>query len=85
VYRLLSTAAALWQVVSRTVTLAGGLGIALTLGLAASNQQLPRLFTSDPEVLLLMSGLMPVVVASQATNALAFAWDGVLFGAGGFK
>lgn len=67
------------------VGMAGALGLVLTALMAAASPQLPGMFTSDAGVLALMQFALPFVVATQAINALAFAWDGVLYGAGGFK
>jgi Na+-driven multidrug efflux pump len=72
-------------VISRVIAMAASLGVLLTAVLALSSDQLPRLFTADPEVLQLMGAALPFVVATQGINALAFAWDGVLFGAKGFR
>lgn len=33
----------------------------------------------------LLTGVMPVLVVTQPINALAFVWDGALFGCGGFR
>jgi hypothetical protein len=51
-----------------------GLGLALALGLALP--AIPGLFTQDAEVLQLLAALLPLVVASQPINSLAFVWDG---------
>jgi Na+-driven multidrug efflux pump len=75
----------LLQVVSRCVGMSAVLGGALAVALAAARGSIPGLFTTDPGVLLLVHALLPWVVASQPINALAFVWDGVLFGAGGFR
>lgn len=65
--------------------MAGVLGGALAVALAAARGSIPGLFTTDPAVLLLVHAVLPWVVASQPINALAFVWDGALFGAGGFR
>jgi hypothetical protein len=72
-------------VVQRCVRMAGLLGCGLALVLGLSRDALPGLFTHDAAVTQLVAALLPVVVASQPINALAFVWDGVLFGAGGFR
>jgi len=74
------------QVVRRAVAMSAALGLALGAGIAVASAPLARLFTSDPLVLSLLQGtLMPIVAATQPLNALAFALDGVLYGAGGFR
>lgn len=73
------------QVVDRCVAAAAALGCCLALALGVGRDALPRLFTRDADVLGLLGGLMPFVIASQPVCALAFVWDGVLFGAGGFR
>ncbi|MEW5300951.1 MAG: hypothetical protein WDW36_003839 [Sanguina aurantia] len=73
------------EVVRRTCVFAGGLGLLLALALTLSGDSLPLLFTQDKQVVALMAGILPVVILTQPLNALAFVWDGVLFGYGGFK
>jgi Na+-driven multidrug efflux pump len=72
-------------VVQRTVGAAGVLGCGLGLALLAGRGVVPTWFTSDPTVLGLLAGVLPWVVLTQPVNALAFVWDGVLYGAGGFR
>ncbi|GBF88424.1 hypothetical protein Rsub_01136 [Raphidocelis subcapitata] len=73
-------------VVNRTVRMAVALGCAMAGALALGRDAVPRAFTSDPAVLALVSGgVWGAVVATQPLNSAAFAWDGVLFGAGGFR
>jgi len=73
------------QVVGRCVSMAGLLGCSLAVVLALGRSSIPSLFSSDPAVLHLVAALLPFVIISQPINALAFVWDGVLFGAGGFR
>jgi Na+-driven multidrug efflux pump len=74
------------EVVSRTVGMAAALGFAMAGLLAAGRDAVPSLFTRDPAVLELISGAIWVgVVGTQPINSAAFVWDGVLFGAGGFR
>jgi len=73
------------QVVDCCVNMAGLLGVVLAAVLALGRGSIPGLFSRDPAVLVLVSALLPFVVVSQPINALAFVWDGVLFGAGGFR
>lgn len=73
------------QVVDRCVIMATLLGCLLALLLGCGRYYIPTLFTSDSAVLALVAATIPFVVATQPVNALAFVWDGVLFGAGGFR
>jgi Na+-driven multidrug efflux pump len=73
------------QVVGRTTAMAGCLGVLLMLGLACCRGSLPLLFTQDPGVLSLIAWVVPFVIFTQPINAMAFVWDGALFGVGGFK
>lgn len=74
------------RIVGRTVQMAGALGCFMAAALAAGHASMPPLFTGDTEVLALVSGTVwAFVVLTQPINSMAFVWDGVLFGAGGFK
>lgn len=73
------------QVAERTLQLGAGLGVSLAVGLALASGTLPRVFTSDPAVISAVGNIFPWVILSQPINALAFVWDGVLYGAGGFE
>jgi hypothetical protein len=73
------------QVVSRCVTMAGVLGASLAIVLTLGRGSIPGMFSRDPHVLDLVTALLPFVIISQPVNAMAFVWDGVLFGAGGFR
>lgn len=61
------------------------LGVVLAGALGATSSILPKLFTSDPAVLAAISAVYPWVILTQPINALAFVWDGVLYGCNGFK
>lgn len=61
------------------------LGCLLALLLWLGQRAIPAAFTADAAVLALVGSTLPFVVATQPVNALAFVWDGVLFGAGGFR
>ena len=73
------------QVAGRTLQLGLGLGLTLATVLALGNGGLPRLFTGDAAVLAAIGHIFPWVILSQPINALAFVWDGILYGAGGFS
>ncbi len=59
----------------------GSLGLAFWLLRGA----LPTWFSSDPEVVLVVTSLMPFVALTQPLNALVFVWDGIYIGAGAFR
>jgi len=75
------------DVVSRVTNLSLLLGMALATGLTVGCYilPLPRLFSSDMEVMSVLGLLLPAVIATQPLNALAFTLDGVLYGVNGFK
>jgi Na+-driven multidrug efflux pump len=73
------------QVVERCVAMASLLGCLLALLLGLGRDAIPAAFTGDAAVLALVGSTIPFVIATQPVNALAFVWDGVLFGAGGFR
>ncbi|CAK0735532.1 hypothetical protein CVIRNUC_000596 [Coccomyxa viridis] len=73
------------KVAGRTLQMGLGLGLALATVLAIGNGGLPRLFTGDAAVLAAVGHIFPWVILSQPINALAFVWDGILYGAGGFS
>ena len=72
------------MVARRTVTLAGLLGLGLAGVLALVSDPLPQLFNPSPGVMAAIRPIYPFVILTQPLNALAFVWDGVLYGAGGF-
>lgn len=74
-------------IVERVNQLALWLGIALALGLTVGTEvlHLPKLFSKDAEVLSVLGVLMPIVIATQPINALAFTLDGVAYGVGAFS
>ncbi|CAD6342790.1 unnamed protein product [Miscanthus lutarioriparius] len=59
-------------------------GLALAIGLYASFGNIARLFTSDPEVLMVVKSCALFVCASQPINALAFIFDGLHYGVSDF-
>eukprot|EP00887_Chlorella_sp_A99_P001482 scaffold8.g1482.t1 len=69
----------------RCLALSLCLGLVLLAGLALWRDQIAALFTHDPAVLVVMSGLMPLVFCTQPLNALAFVMDGILMGVSGFS
>lgn len=73
------------KIAERTLQLGVGLGLSLGTLLAVTSGVLPRFFTSDPAVITAIGNIFPFVILSQPINALAFVWDGVLYGAGGFE
>ena len=74
------------QIIARKVIAWGVLlGALLAVALGVTSTALPRLFTKDLGVLASISAIYPWVILTQPINALAFVWDGVLFGCNGFK
>lgn len=69
---------------NRSVQLSLILGLGLAGLLAAGGGLLLRAFSDDPEVLRSAELLFPAVVLIQPLNSLAFVWDGILYGVGGF-
>uniref|UniRef100_A0A0D9Z0N4 Protein DETOXIFICATION n=1 Tax=Oryza glumipatula TaxID=40148 RepID=A0A0D9Z0N4_9ORYZ len=59
-------------------------GLALSAGLYTSFSNIARLFTSDPEVLMVVKSCSLFVCASQPINALAFIFDGLHYGVSDF-
>ncbi|XP_062182325.1 protein DETOXIFICATION 45, chloroplastic-like isoform X2 [Phragmites australis] len=59
-------------------------GLALAVGLYGSFGNIARLFTSDPEVLMVVKSCALFVCASQPVNALAFIFDGLHYGVSDF-
>ncbi|CAL4963901.1 unnamed protein product [Urochloa decumbens] len=59
-------------------------GLALAVGLYVSFGNIARLFTSDPEVLMVVKSCALFVCASQPINALAFIFDGLHYGVSDF-
>ena len=72
------------MVARRTVSLAGLLGLGLAGVLAVVADPLPQLFNPSQGVMAAIRPIYPFVVLTQPLNALAFVWDGVLYGTGGF-
>jgi len=73
------------RVAKRTSSIALVLGLFLSAVMAIAGVRIPRLFTKDPEVLRLIKIIFPLLVLTQPINSQAFVWDGILYGAGGFK
>ena len=71
-------------VADRLLLLALALGLALGLLFWAVRPFLPRLFTSDPEVLSRVRGIYGFVAAMQPLNAVVFVFDGIFMGAEAF-
>ena len=73
------------KVAIRSVQLSAALGVVLGLVLLLGQDRVPQLFTQDAATLAAAASVWPIMAASQPLNALAFVWDGVLFGAKGFR
>src|SRR5690606_13682215 len=70
-----------WQVVRMSVTI----GAVLAVIYLAGYNVIGSIFTSDPEVLLLLASIFWIVVITQPINAIAFTFDGVYKGLGNGK
>ena len=73
------------QVVKRSLQLGTALGVGLGGLLSLAEGPLLRLFSSDAEVATAAAFLFPAVILTQPLNSLAFVWDGILLGVGGFR
>jgi Na+-driven multidrug efflux pump len=58
------------------------IGLVIAVVMLALADVLPRVFTSDPRVLNRLSAIWPIFALMQPLNALVFALDGILIGAG---
>jgi multidrug resistance protein, MATE family len=67
-----------WQVVRMSVTI----GAVLSVVFLAGYNVIGTIFTTDPQVLLLLGGVFWIVVITQPINAVAFTFDGVYKGLG---
>jgi MATE family multidrug resistance protein len=72
-------------VANRLLELGFGVGILLAVVFALLGPILPRVFSSDHEVLAAVGRIYPFVVVMQPLNALVFIWDGVFLGARDFR
>lgn len=77
--------AASQQIAQRVLRWGVLLGIFLAAALGLSSSVVPTWFTKDAGVLAAISAIYPWVFLTQPINALAFVWDGVLYGVNGFK
>jgi Na+-driven multidrug efflux pump len=64
-----------------------GTGFGLVVGVIylALQGVLPRVFTSDPEVIAAVSAVWVIVAALQPVGGVVFVLDGILMGAGDFR
>ena len=67
---------------ARMITLTVYLGLGFAALMLAFEDVLPRIFTSDPEVLERAHELWPIFALMQPLNGAVFALDGILIGAG---
>ena len=65
----------------RTVGWSVAAGVVFSLAYWLGRGLLPRIFTSDTEVLMAIAGVFPFVIVLQPLNGFVFALDGVLIGA----
>jgi Na+-driven multidrug efflux pump len=69
----------------RVLQLSLAMGCCLGVLLLAGGKALSSAFLKDTMVATLAASIFPAVALWQPLNALAFAWDGIVYGAGGFK
>lgn len=62
-----------------------GLGLIFSIIYFCFQKLIWGVFTSDFKVVLILSSLWPLIWASQIPNAVAFVYDGLLFGTGNFR
>jgi MatE len=72
-------------VAQRALTLALRLGCMLGAGLLVTRTYIPHLFSADTAMYALAVQVLWWVALLQPVNALAFIWDGILYGVNGFK
>ena len=77
-------APAVRAVMRRTLAFGLAAGVLTALGLASAPTALCRLFTTDAAALAAAAAVWPLVVCTQPLNTLAFAVDGLIFGAQDF-
>jgi len=77
--------AAARKITNRLLQLGVGLGTLLSAGLCLAAPVWPHLFTSDTEVVHMVSQLLPIAVAMLPLNAVVYVLDGVLVGASDFS
>lgn len=70
---------------SRTLGVGLATGLATSAALAAGGGRLLTPFSTDAAVLAATAAVWPLVVATQPLNTMAFAVDGLLFGASDFR
>lgn len=70
------------QLTHRVLGLGAILGLGFSIFYFIFDNFTKELFTNDPEVLALIKTIWPWIVLSQIPNALAFVYDGLLFGLG---
>ncbi len=74
------TAVVFWQLLK----LGGAIGLIFTFFYLFAWPQILSLFTNDPAVIKEMDKVKLLIVASQFISSVAFVYDGLLFGLGGF-
>lgn len=72
-------------VAQRSLTWALRLGCTLAAGLLVSRTYIPHIFSAETPMYGLAVQVLWWVALLQPVNALAFVWDGILFGVNGFK
>lgn len=68
------------EVFQRLLRLGGVIGLIFSLVYLILGDFIIGIFTKDPEVILVIGGLWPLIWLSQIPNSVAFVYDGLLFG-----
>jgi putative MATE family efflux protein len=71
-----------WEASVRMIAWSLAIGILIAVGMLALTDVLPQVFTSDPRVLNRLHAIWPIYALMQPMNAIVFALDGILIGAG---
>ena len=71
-----------WDASVRMLVWSLVIGLIISVVMLALGDLLPRVFTGDPRVLNRLGAIWPIYALMQPLNALVFALDGILIGAG---
>ncbi|TNF26369.1 MAG: MATE family efflux transporter [Deltaproteobacteria bacterium] len=68
------------EIFERLLKMGGLIGIIFSVAYFFFDDFIIGIFTKDPKVILVLGGLWPLIWLSQLPNAIAFVYDGLLFG-----
>ena len=71
-----------WEASVRMLAWSGAVGLLIAAVMLALSGPLPHAFTTDPHVLGRLGAIWPIYALMQPLNAIVFALDGILLGAG---